>query len=1091
MIPFHSYIRRVLGFLIVCTILVSTIARFQPLSLADTPTNPSDVSAPSAVTTDSATNRVSIPFVVSESRPLQLEENPWPMLAANPQRTSWTPEEVRGALDPAWYRPIEPYIPAKVQIIAAYGLLYVSTANGLYALNAEDGRIAWVYPTEMPLGHSPTVYSGAVYVGGFDKRIHALEATPDVNGLPVDAETGYRINNHVLWTFEAEAGFDTNPLVIEDKLFAGNRDGSMYAIYISGPQTGRLAWRFQTDGPIHFSAAYQDGIVYFASNDAYAYALQADTGELVWKSAKLPVGNGFHSWWPVITGSTVVLASSRSYRVGVPPQTGAGSLFLSKHDDGYWPPAEAMGPVLPDGSMDATRAMQYLEEKPWRRSYYLLDLNSGLEITYDLDTDGNPEYAPLMWTGTNSGNRYPPAIGSDGKLYTFNLYSASGYGNGMSAWQLGASSITPVGSVTAPDEPLAYSIGGNVIYYTHCCDRSAGGIEISGSGRWFYIRYNLATLCSGYNVMTAGTAEDNLAQVYGGWNGVYGSHGDQNAPIPYRGKLYLHRGNAIIALSAEGGAMSLPLAKSIAVMSTPESVTRSALEQKLVVEIQKILDAGHLRPGFDVSFGQVGKVLGDKMGDVWHNPADTIYTLVVALPHLPSDMQDELRAYIQNEFVNYPPYEYTHIGWRDGAERDDFVRPPEIAEDLPNYGPNKYSSMGFDGWTGPDWKWTPYTFYALWKYAEAFGGARDIFDKSRHLLWTPPSDEVLKEYPFAHNAWISGYWGYLELEKLAGYPESADKRVELDRLLALRVANFEKDNPWGPDDGNPEQAFSIARNFTWLTPELGQYLRDHALGQMQEAVDEYTEVAPYWFVTRFEATFREYVIHHLYDYNALFAAKAYIFQEPAEELVKYIDVPAFARGDLFYIQNLVSAIEAAEQVTGSVTLHQDWNLISLPVAPVSSAITDTLSTIAGKYDQACVYNRSGATGTWVCYCPLDPTPDASQIALDQTHGIWIHATQPVTLTMQGSLTDPTSISLRSGWNMVGYPSRSARPVQEALASIQGKYDLVYAYDPLEVAKPWKTYQPDRMPAINNLTQMIPGQGYWLKVNQDCIWVVPT
>ena len=45
----------------------------------------------------------------------------WSMLAANPQRTSWTPEEVRGPFEPVWYRPIDPYIDNKVQVVAAAG----------------------------------------------------------------------------------------------------------------------------------------------------------------------------------------------------------------------------------------------------------------------------------------------------------------------------------------------------------------------------------------------------------------------------------------------------------------------------------------------------------------------------------------------------------------------------------------------------------------------------------------------------------------------------------------------------------------------------------------------------------------------------------------------------------------------------------------------------------------------------------------------------------------------------------------------------------------------------------------------------------
>ena len=40
----------------------------------------------------------------------------WYMAGANPQRTSWVSEEVRGDLYVQWYRPIEAYIGAKVQL---------------------------------------------------------------------------------------------------------------------------------------------------------------------------------------------------------------------------------------------------------------------------------------------------------------------------------------------------------------------------------------------------------------------------------------------------------------------------------------------------------------------------------------------------------------------------------------------------------------------------------------------------------------------------------------------------------------------------------------------------------------------------------------------------------------------------------------------------------------------------------------------------------------------------------------------------------------------------------------------------------------
>jgi len=79
---------------------------------------------------------------------------------------------------------------------------------------------------------------------------------------------------------------------------------------------------------------------------------------------------------------------------------------------------------------------------------------------------------------------------------------------------------------------------------------------------------------------------------------------------------------------------------------------------------------------------------------------------------------------------------------------------------------------------------------------------------------------------------------------------------------------------------------------------------------MQEAINEYNLVGPYWFVSRYEASIAESASQNLYDYPAMFQAKAYILKEPKSELTKYLDAPAFERGDLFYIQNLIAAIEA-------------------------------------------------------------------------------------------------------------------------------------------------------------------------------------
>ena len=896
-----------------------------PLPGSPTPESSPDQSDNPDEAALSSSHQIYLP-IISQALP-QVESGSWPMAGGNMQRTSWTPEEVRGKLAPVWYKPFEPFILPRTQIITAYNNLYISTANGLYALDAKSGGQKWVYPTELPLGNSPTVANGRIYVGGFDHKLHVIDA----------------ITGAGLWTFEASKGFDTNPLVVNDLVYAGNRDGNFYAIHTEGSQAGQLAWKYKTDGPIHFSAAYQDGVVYFASDDSRAYALNAFTGALIWKSAKLP-GAGFHSWWPVVYRNYVIFPGSKNYRTGTKPGEDIAYTQLELEDvyPGYktLPKGSYVGPVgeepgdwaagtktidMSRSNPGTTAVTEYFEAKPWRRTYFVLDRATGEEVTYDFDKDGKAEYAPILWLGTHSGNRYPPVVGGDGVLYQGNNYKSDSVipGGQITGWKVDTPFISiPRDDWNAVDEPVAYIAGGNLIYWNRCCDRIGGAFDISKPNAsddqrsWNYYSYNLPSLVPGYNSNTYVTDPyyKPFGGVYGGRDGSYGWHGDVNPPIPYEGMVFMHRSNAIIAFGpdARKGVM-LPQAETVRVENAGIAAkTDQDLQKELENEVQKILDAGHLRPGymgtglFDL---RAVKSCGDRLDDYFHEPADTLYTLILALPHLPAGMQDQVKAYLKSEFDSYPPYKYSHIGWREGASRDVFDLPPEVDADRMSFGPERQVN-NFEGWT-----FSPFSFYGLWKYAEVFGGAKEIFDAAKGNLNPVPSETVLRDMPFVQNAYIAGYMGYLELEKMAGYPESSSVRASLDGLLASRLENFTA----GPPDSYFDnfkfyycRTLNVSRNFIYLTPELAEYLRNDSAtkAKIQEAVAEYTRVAPLWFVSKAEVAFGEGVINQAYDYQALFQAKAWILQEPRSELSKYLDIPSFAVGDLFYIQNLVAALEA-------------------------------------------------------------------------------------------------------------------------------------------------------------------------------------
>jgi hypothetical protein len=883
-----------------------------------------------------------LPIVSTQSQSIPTSDGSWPMAGANPQRTSWSSEEVLGDLKVVWYRPVEPFIPQKVQIIAAYDTVYLSTARGLYAFDAATGEEKWVYPTEFPLGHSPTIYEGVAYVGGFDRKLHAI-----------DAFTGQG-----LWTFEAGAGFDSNPLVVGNKVFAGNRDGFFYAINIEGSARGQLAWKFETGGPIHFSAAYKDGVLFFASNDSHAYAVNAIDGSLLWKSDKLP-GSGFHSWWPVVHQNYVVFTGSNNYRFGSelgpgsPPSAEMEEVFPNFQSDprgvligqfgaepGNWasgtPTIDLSKPnVTSNGS--TLPVTEYLEQKPWRRTYLVLNRFTGQEYTTDFDNDGKPEYAPILWFGTKGGgNRFPPVVGSDGVLYqtAFYMSDPSIVGGQVAGWQIG----TPFMSIIsmdwgAVDEPHAYSAGGDLIYWNLCCVRQSGSIDISLPNLDFgnnisngvlpptgppnrdreYHFNNGANSIPGYDIGFYGADKSSYAS-FGGENGVYGYHGDVSAPIPYNGMVFMHRANAIIAMADNPGQApaALPMAETVEVEKDAPTITDEELKGRLASEVQRILNAGHLRPGylntgiFDL---RARFECGDFLTDYFHHPGDILYTLIRALPHLDPALQEQTKSYIQSEFQAFPPYEFNHTGWQSGAAREVFDLPPEVAASMAA-SPPKTGISNFEGWT-----FAPHAFYALWKYAELFGGAKAIFDAGKVELNSLPSETYLLDMPHVHNAYIAGYLGYLKLEEMAGYPPSAGVQADLNYLINLRKTNFNKDTAdLYLNEFNMFycRTINVSRNFMYMVPELAQYLREDsgAFSKVQEAITEYETIAPYWFVSKSETTFAEGILVPAYDYHSLFQAKALVLQESGAELTQYIDVPAFAVGDLFYIDNLVSALEA-------------------------------------------------------------------------------------------------------------------------------------------------------------------------------------
>lgn len=159
-------------------------------------------------------------------------------------------------------------------------------------------------------------------------------------------------------------------------------------------------------------------------------------------------------------------------------------------------------------------------------------------------------------------------------------------------------------------------------------------------------------------------------------------------------------------------------------------------------------------------------------------------------------------------------------------------------------------------------------------------------------------------------------------------------------------------------------------------------------------------------------------------------------------------------------------------------LEQNWNLVSFPVQPLITNIDNVLSSTHGKVRAVWTYN-SNLGWRWF----LRDVPQLSNLwEMESGSGYWVEAEGACDLVIEGTL-PATAIQLYEDWNLVGFSSKISKDIEDAMSSVAGKYNSVWAYDPVWG---WSYYLPDT-PEMSNLEFMHSGKGYIIDAKQACIW----
>ena len=781
----------------------------------------------------------------------------------------------------------------------------------LWCLDRSTGAVIWKHAADGPILHSSACSDELVIVGDIGGTLWALN----------------QADGKLVWKFTSgKGGFGASPLVTQDGVYIGSRDGKFYALSLDG----KPLFEVPTGGPIRCTAAQIDDRIVFASDDMHVYAVDSQTGELHWRSAKLP-GQSFRDYYPVaLPGGRVMLRSVLVEELNDELNGGTQVLQqLAGIPVGWKPLDEFLKSEQNLGDKERISAEQNamlarLEQNRYRRTCFVLDAATGEEAVQ----------TPIWYLAGNGGCGIPPVVAADGS--TLVLYRTV-YSN----WSLGVKPCVGLGSLdlatgrTQPlrhrngnsppwntfwgtsDESTNLSIGGKRLYFTHQGTLSSldlKSLELTpvwgNRDTWggFQTPIWAANEWHGPARGSAAIAGDELFWVTG--SRVLCIRGNLGQP-PAEPARIVTAGLAEFRFAPSDRPLNIDR-----LINEPMKSSTAAKQHHLVGELERevaeLLDNAPLAP----LYVQMG--IGSR-DFVFAHPSYELHALAQAYPHLPK----ELAARVQRRAADLLPrcLQSDSLPLDQGGRRELFDVPPH---DL--------------SWSyHPRWPVISHV-EAIWLYGERTGdweSVEELWPKIRQAgqayLERPLAIDDQQKSHLWLNRTLVGCVAYARLAKRMGDAKQAtEARQEVKRLGGLLLAEYRRraaiaagvlsqTTSGGDTQHNQGRKLYFHLNnhksklalLLDLSPELGRELAAAAPPETEVLRQFFTFLMPTYYLAWEERNvhYGENFVDLPDSMHGIFLAHAHLWGANSQTLDGHTDLP-WCRGDLFHVERLALAIEA-------------------------------------------------------------------------------------------------------------------------------------------------------------------------------------
>ena len=165
--------------------------------------------------------------------------------------------------------------------------------NFLYAVDIENKRELWRFKTgKYGNGMTPLIHNNTIFCGSRDGIMYAVT-----------------LDGEEKWRFNAGSGIILKkPLWYDNSVIFGSESGYIYKI---DPDTGKELWRFKSDGPVFDSVKVYNNMLYFCTWNGTLYSIDTH-GKLV---SSIKITSGPLSYLPPLYEEYEIVTKSKVHDI--------------------------------------------------------------------------------------------------------------------------------------------------------------------------------------------------------------------------------------------------------------------------------------------------------------------------------------------------------------------------------------------------------------------------------------------------------------------------------------------------------------------------------------------------------------------------------------------------------------------------------------------------------------------------------------------------------------------------------------------------------------------------------------------------------